>query len=188
MRLLLGYILFSLITTKAACQDSVSKAFLYNFFGRSAKIVYMNKLWESELERMQNALAQDTLYRLGANLNNPNDRLVLTQQEHRYIENELSLQANLFWTSHLFEQGRLLTKATLDSIYNSPTRGRIYFEQQYGSNLYSFSNPIFIRDYSLCIFYSGYSCGSLCGEGKLVIFKKENGNWLPWLELYRWIG
>lgn len=188
MRLLLGYMLACLIITKAPCQDLQSKAFLDHFFGQSAKIVYMNKLWESEIEQMQNALAQDTLYTLGAMMNDPNDRLVLTQQEHHYIKNELSQQANLVWHSHLFEQGKVLTKATVDSIYNDPARGRSYFEQQYGSNLYSFSKPIFLRDYSLCIFYSGYSCGSRCGEGKLVVFKKEHETWLSWLELYRWIS
>lgn len=188
MRLILSCLLISLLSINAYCQDSESEAFLHNFFGDSTKLVYMDKLWEGELKQMSRALAQDTLYTLGGKMNDPKNRLVLTQQERMYIQNELKLQADAVWPGQLFKYGKLLTQATLDSIYKDQVRSKTYFREHDGSRLYSFSKPIFIRDHSVCIFYSGYSCGSRCGEGKLVIFKRENAAWISWLELYRWIS
>lgn len=42
---------------------------------------------------------------------------------------------------------------------------------------WEFSVPIFLRNDTYCLFYSGYHCGALCGGGSLVLYKKENGRW-----------
>ncbi len=40
---------------------------------------------------------------------------------------------------------------------------------------YAISVPLFSIDMQKCIFYYGYSCGGLSGEGVLAIYKKVNG-------------
>ncbi len=189
MRSVWGFILVSLAGINAYGQTPESRAFLHDFFDQSTKIVYMDRLWAGEIKRMEKALAQDTLQALIGNRGvEPNDRLVLTQKERTYIQNQLRLQSEVVWTGHLFEDGKMLTRATVDSIFSDRNRGWTYFNEHYGSRLHSFSNPIFIRDHSLCIFYSGYSCGHRCGEGKLMIFRKKNATWVSWMELYRWVS
>lgn len=179
MKPILFFLLLSLTGINAYSQDPVSKDFLNNFFSKSTKIIYMDKLGEYGIKRMKKALSKDTL----SNWKEPKNRLILNQQELRYIQHELEQQSKVIWSNHLFEHGIRLSEAVIDSIER--TRGWIYFNEHYGSKLYSFSNPIFIRNRSLCIFYSGYTCGTRCGEGKLMILKKQNDTWLSWIELYR---
>jgi hypothetical protein len=49
---------------------------------------------------------------------------------------------------------------------------------------YNILKPIFLRKYSICIFFSRYICGSLCGFGFLAIFKKQGNKWVNWISLY----
>lgn len=188
MKSILGFLLIGFVTINAHSQDRECKAFINNFFDKSAKLVYRDRVGEHVIENMKEALNQDTLYALGARFNQADDRLLLTQQERNYIQHELKLLAQLTWTDELFENGKALTKAVIDSIYNDRTRGWSYFKKHYGSRLYNFSKPIFLRTHSLCVFYSGYSCGPRCGEGQLMLFRKKNGTWEHWMDLYRWVS
>lgn len=187
MRLLLLLLLISVPGLHAYSQDLASKAFLTNFFAKSTRLVYMDKLGDYEIKRMEKALSKDTLYNVfDTDLKEPISRLVLTKEERSHIQHELAQQATLIWPNQLVEHGERLTEAAIDSIER--TRGWLYFNEHYGARLYTFSNPIFIRNRSLCIFYAGYTCGSRCGEGKLMIYKKQNDTWVPWMELYRWVS
>jgi len=187
MNYLLSFLLICLLIPNARGQDQASITFLRDFLGRSSKIVYMNKVEESEIRHMQEAVTPDTLRDVwGVYGFNPNDRLVLTQQERSYIQNEIKLQSDVTWTSQLFENGKVLTQATLDSLYRGSADSWTYFKEHYGSSLYRFSKPIFIRKNSLCLFYYSYICGNRCGAGKLRIFRKAGATWVPWLVAYQW--
>ncbi|WP_080058248.1 hypothetical protein [Spirosoma aerolatum] len=176
MRFVVNLLVMCLMGASVFGQSSEEIAFIQNLFGQSAKLIYTDKLGEYEVKRMEKALSKDTLYDVFVtNLKDPNNRLVLTRPERNYIQQELASQSKVTWSSQLFEHGKRITQASSDSL-------------QAGFRIYSFSNPIFIRNHSLCIFYSGYTCSSRCGEGKLVIFKKQNDTWVAWLELYRWIS
>nr|ARK12911.1 hypothetical protein A6C57_22675 [Fibrella sp. ES10-3-2-2] len=189
MKSVLSVLVLSLLTIKAHCQSQQVMAFLHNFFGQSSEIVYMDKVWPHEIKSMRKTLNQDTLQDMfNTKLAEPDARLVLTLKERSYIQSELDRQAEVTWPSQLFKNGKVLTNSTLNEIYKDPTRGETYFRDHYGLRLYSFSNPIFIRDYSICIFYSGHTCGSRCGEGNLTIFKKKDATWIPWIRLYSWVS
>lgn len=186
MKAILSVLVLSILTLKAHGQSQQTMSFLHDIFRQSSKIVYMDKVWPYEIKHMRKALSQDTLQDMFNR--KPDVRLVLTPQERSYIQRELDQQAEVSWRSQLFKNGKLLTQTTLDSIYRDPARGESYFRGHYGSTRYSFSNPIFIRDCSICIFYSGYICGSRCGKGKLMIYKKKDTTWMPWIELYSWVS
>mgnify|MGYP000128345451 FL=1 len=53
----------------------------------------------------------------------------------------------------------------------------------YNSAYYTVSYPIFFRNNKYCLVEYGYRCGSLCGETKLVIFKKIKGVWREFIYL-----
>jgi len=189
MRFLFLLLLLVFTTTTAHSQNERSKEFLRNFFRDSMKLVYSDKLGEYETERMEKTLAKDTLYDVfDAKRHDSTNYLILTEQEHSYIQSELVVQHLVIWPEHLFDNGVRVTQATLDSLYKDHTRDWRYIDEHYGPRLYRFSNPIFIRNYSLCIFYSGYTCGSRCGEGRLIIYRKKTDTWIPWIELYRWVS
>ncbi|WP_157966086.1 hypothetical protein [Cognataquiflexum aquatile] len=52
-----------------------------------------------------------------------------------------------------------------------------------GSQIFTFSEPIFFRDNSMLLFFQYRYCGSRCAEGKWSIFRKDSGEWVECLVL-----
>jgi hypothetical protein len=102
------------------------------------------------------------------------DTLVLSPDELAFIGQELKNQQH-DWLTSCFPTTRLISKHSADSIYSTS----IY-------RLHSISRPIFLRNNSLCLFYSDYACGPLCGGGSLSFYKKENGKWRHYWGLSLW--
>jgi hypothetical protein len=40
-----------------------------------------------------------------------------------------------------------------------------------------FTPPVFLRNYTLCLFNYAYYCGGVCGEGHTILYKKEGNGW-----------
>ncbi|MVM37062.1 hypothetical protein GO730_04285 [Spirosoma sp. HMF3257] len=110
-------LLISVTGLQAYSQDSASKAFLANFFAKSTRLVYMDKLGDYEIKRMEKALSKDTLFNVfDTDLKEPKSRLVLTKEERSHIQHELAQQATLIWPNQLVENGERLSEAAIDSI------------------------------------------------------------------------
>lgn len=179
-RFILSFLIICFAMMSVHSQDIESKDFINNYFGKSAKLVYAEKVGEYAIESMKDALMQDTLYALDPKRREPNRRLILTQQERSYIQNQLQMQLKEVWTNDLFEKGTMVTTSELGSVYSDRGDG--------WPRLYRFSRPIFIRGQSLCIFYSGYSCGSRCGQWQWMVFEKKDGNWVHWIDIVKWVS
>jgi len=83
------------------------------------------------------------------------------------------------WTQDMVEGARLIPKDTITAIFSTKHRdGWTYFNLHYGRGYHSFGCPLFLRNYTLCLFYSGHHCGWLCGDGQLALYKKEGGRWV----------
>ena len=48
--------------------------------------------------------------------------------------------------------------------------------------------PLLFHNCEYCLFYYDYSCGLLCGQGELIIFRKEETGWKRWKTLVNWIS
>jgi hypothetical protein len=163
-------------------QDAIS--FIKKYFGANAKLVYTDRLNTYYIDGIKSALSKDTLYG-----HDSSEILIVTPQERIHIGQALTKLTSNQWSSSLFKYGRLISQDTVRAIFKDREhRGWQYFKQHYGAELHEFSNPIFIRDNTLCIFYSGYSCGYECGEGELAIFKKQKEDWVLWMKLYVWLS
>lgn len=92
------------------------------------------------------------------------------------------------WTIDLAGPARLITRDTVRTIFKSKTDGWQYFYQHYGHDFFTFSAPIFLRHYTLCLFYSGNFCGRLCGEGSLCLYKKEDNKWVEIRGFDHWVS
>lgn len=170
-------------------QTHHSRTFIQTYFGETAKLVYRDRLDTYQIDCIKSALKRDTLYGVDAIVYDSSMVLILSPQERAYINQALTELAGTQWGGDLFTYGKVVSKDSSDAIFNDPKRrGWSYFNQYYGASLYEFSNPIFIRDNTLCIFYSGYSCAYECGEGSLAIFKQERGHRSLWLKLYTWMS
>lgn len=47
-----------------------------------------------------------------------------------------------------------------------------------GKGYYSLDLPLFSLDKKVAVFYCSYSCGSLCADSGIYVFKKINGKWI----------
>lgn len=185
---------FTLIILCSCClngysqaQDSIS--FIQKHFGVTAKIVYTDKLATYHVNNIKSALSTDTLYGTLGIIYDSSKILILSPQERTHIDQALARLASIQWDSSLFKYGKLISKDAVKAIFKDPKyQGWQYFKQHYGAELHEFSNPIFIRDNALCIFYSGHTCDYECGGGTLAIFKKEKEDWVLWMTLYVWVS
>ncbi len=185
---------FTLIILCSCCFNGYSQtqnsiSFIQKHFGVNTKLVYMDRLDIYHVNNIKGALSKDTLCgTLGITYESPKI-LILSPQERTYIDQALAKLASTRWDSSLFKYGKLISKDEVKAIFTDrKQQGWQYFKQHYGTELHEFSSPIFIRDNTLCVFYSGHSCDYECGEGALAIFKKEKEDWVLWMTLYVWMS
>lgn len=170
-------------------QTQTSISFIQKQFGVNTKLVYMDGLDIYHVNNIKGALSEDTLRGTLGIAYEPSKVLILSPEERMYIDQALAKLANTRWDSSLFKYGKLISKDEVKAIFTDrKDQGWQYFKQHYGTELHEFSSPIFIRDNTLCVFYSGYSCDYECGGGTLAIFKKEKGDWALWMTLYVWVS
>jgi len=92
------------------------------------------------------------------------------------------------WDKSFFPGIKLVSGDTIDSIFQNKSDGWNYFNKHFGGGFSSFSMPIFLRNYTYCIFYSDHSCGWLCGGGQLLLYKMKDGNWVEIGGYCNWIS
>jgi hypothetical protein len=62
---------------------------------------------------------------------------------------------------------------------------KIGFEELDSSRVYTFSLPYFNLKHNLVLIRYNYYCGSLCGEGVVLVLKRKDDGWnIDWLEMY----
>ncbi len=171
-------------------QNIEDSTFIKHYFINVNGIVFRKGLSAHETERIIKALAKDTIVSLYDKQQFHNSILILTQEEKKIINNKLdSLSSNYWYESLRIDSFKALSQDSINVIFEEkPVSGWQFFHKNFGLKLYSFSKPIFFRNNTLCLFYCGYSCDYLCGEGQLSVFRKENGIWISWLILYSWVS
>lgn len=93
------------------------------------------------------------------------------------------------WTLDLASKFKLIKTDTLNIIFNGDLfEGWNYIYKNYGRAIYSFGCPFFLWNYTLCLFYSGSSCGDLCGGGALAMYRKEGDHWFFVRDFGRWVS
>ena len=118
----------------------------------------------------------------------PQNKLILTQKEKKHIDAKLRQLRELTWKDHLLPSARLLSRDTVQYYLKDRARGWQRMYDRGISGYYTFSNPIFLRNETLCIFQYDFSCGNLCGDGTIMIYRKENGKWRPYINLANWVS
>lgn len=116
------------------------------------------------------------------------DSIKLTDEEYNFILQQLDETAKYRWEKEILTNGRPIETDTLKAVFNDNKHGWDYMHKQGIYAIHSFSMPVFIRNDTYCIFYSDSSCGNLCGGGGLNIYIKENGKWVYWGNIMRWVS
>jgi hypothetical protein len=92
------------------------------------------------------------------------------------------------WTKESFGSTKLVSSDTINAIFKDHSKWWTYFNKHIGRSFNTFSVPIFLRNDTYCLFYSDHHCGGLCGEGKLILYKKQNNKWTVLKSYCNWVS
>ena len=108
-----------------------------------------------------------------------NDTATFTSDERQQIQAWAAHPPFKIWTNDLVPGARLIPKDTIRSVFSKEQEnGWGYFYSHFGKDFNRLGCPLFLRNYSWCIFYSGNHCGWLCGSGQLALYRKEGSHWV----------
>ncbi|WP_373515945.1 hypothetical protein [Persicitalea sp.] len=108
------------------------------------------------------------------------DTVTFTEAERDYLKRKQYPKLGR-WKDEHFSKTKIIGRHTLMKIFKlAPPAGWEFFKKHVGTEGYHiFSYPIFLKNYTYCLFYSEYYCeGIFCADGQLDIYKFENGKWI----------
>ena len=92
------------------------------------------------------------------------------------------------WTKDLTGPIEIVPVSVISAIFAGPGDSWELFHARYKGCLLVWGQPIFVHNYSYCLFYSQYSYGWLEGTGSLSLFKKVGNKWVLVKDYGRWIS
>ncbi|SFG93827.1 hypothetical protein [Pedobacter insulae] len=108
------------------------------------------------------------------------DSLSFNNEELAQIANEIEFPKVTSWRTILPSNIRFLeenfVKANSKSIKNRQREIK-FFKKKFGGCYHNFSAPIFLRNYSFCLFYMDKICAGGESKGELQVFEKHDGVW-----------
>lgn len=176
MKRLLIFLLFSLSCFCSYGQnDKLAKQFIRSLFEQK-KIIYTSSVTDETIKEITAALKPDMIYSNIYILGKVSDSIMFSKEEKSYINNQIEILKSNKWTSGLVENSTFIDSAALKKIIIG-VDGWKNFHKHYGTFIYRFSKPIFLRNNTMCIFYFGYFCDGLCGYKNLSIYSKKGDQW-----------
>lgn len=186
MQRFLNSILLLLFSVNGICQIKSANGFdtvvfINQIVKDNRSHIYMYEdIHPNTIVEIQNRIVKGKFVRRLEDQNGKNisDSIVLNKSELKELLHRLNALKNFHWTdqtsSHI-SLGRV-------KLIRVDTEGNLYE----GSIKYQILPPLMFRDDNYCFFYYDYSCGTLCGHGQLVIYKKERKSWKHWWTLLQW--
>lgn len=117
------------------------------------------------------------------------DSIKLSETEIKNIDTEIAEMNRYKWNKELFTDATLVSTDTINKIFGDRRKGGwAYLIAKGISKLYTIAPPIFFRNDTYCLFYYGYGCGDLCGEGEFALYKNEQGKWVKIMSLSSWVS
>ena len=92
------------------------------------------------------------------------------------------------WEKQNFPNLKFVSADTVKSIFEDNGKGWDYFYKHIGREFHTISYPIFLRNFTYCLFYNDNSCGWLCGTGRLTLYKYEKDKWTEVKSYCNWIS
>ncbi len=115
------------------------------------------------------------------------DSSIFSNDELTFIKDK-KYPALTKWTKELFTTIKIISEDTLNSIFKDKSKWWNFFHKNFGQSFNTFSIPIFLRNDTYCLFYSDNHCGGECGDGRLILYKKERNKWTEVKSYCNWIS
>lgn len=182
-----------LFNTAPAQDLKAETEFLTWFFTKERKttdsVLFLNDYDKGTNHQFKNNLKGDTIYdRFTSYPIKESIIYLLSEKERKYVEKELKETKSRNIPTKILPDMKIVKRKTIYAAFTKETDGWEELQKKNLLNFYSFKKPILLKDNTICIFEYTYNCGSLCSRGATNIYKKENGEWIPWKPLYRWIS
>ncbi len=108
------------------------------------------------------------------------DSVSFNDEELAHIVNEIDFPKITSWKRVLpasirFLDGQFVTANS--KVIKSPKREAKFFQKKFGGCYNNFSAPIFLRNYTFCLFYIDRICAGGQSKGELQVFEKRDGIW-----------
>ncbi len=114
------------------------------------------------------------------------DKIIFTLAEKNYVIKELQKLNHQKWPDAIFPKSKVITFNHIDSIQKSINAKKVDPLLRLCYTVYIFSHPIFLRENSICLFYSGKTNFAV-KDGEFRLYKKQGSDWVKFAPLYRWI-
>lgn len=168
------FIIFLLVSNLVFGQlDSTTFQFLNSVIRRKhdlSIIFYTDRVDSGMYSYMMN---KSVIKRIITDIDKRNkDKLYLTSGEIKYLKQRLDSDNSQQWLEDLFINSKRITN---DSV-------RSFLIEDRNRDLYLLSNPIFIRENTIALFYVAHlCCGGIYGPVDLSFYRKEGNKWLKWI-------
>ncbi len=162
-------------------QQSTAEVEFIRWYFKDKNIHYANEI-PFIFSRLTEPVKNDTI--LGGA--SGRELLVLNAQEQSGLEKAMLEMAGGKWVDGLLPGSEIINQTTINSILGDKGHGWSSFQASYGTEYYSISRPMFLKGGTFCIFYYDYTCGAVCAEGELAVFKKVTSVWQKWRVLSKW--
>lgn len=113
------------------------------------------------------------------------DRIRFDSIERNYIIGQLINLNSVSWPDALFPKSKAVHFTKIDSIQKSVNDRKLDPLVRLCHSIYIFSHPIFLRQNSICLFYSG-TTNFATKDGEFWIYRKEGSHWKKYAPIYRW--
>ena len=115
------------------------------------------------------------------------DSAFYTKAEIDFIMKSIKT-SSIKWSNGLLGSVKVTSRDSIDVIFKDKSKGWNCFYKHFGQSYHTFSVPIFLRNDTLCLFYSATHCGYECGDGHFILYKRENGKWVELKTYCNWIS
>ncbi|MEN2487717.1 hypothetical protein AAYQ05_07930 [Flavobacterium sp. B11] len=156
-----------------AQEKSEAENFVIDFFKKEKidKITYTENIPPSHLEYIKDALKATTLQirdtRFAKNIDEMPNSILFTSKEMDYVYKEIEDNNKTGWAKGKLENSEFIASEKSEKYYG----------------IYSFSKPVFLRNNTLCIFYSEGN-----ESGMLATYIKINGEWKYYSGFFAWVN
>jgi hypothetical protein len=113
-------------------------------------------------------------------------KINFTLKERNFITRKLGRLNSKKWNDRLFPNSKVVSAEQIDAIQESAVNRNLAPALRLCYTVYTFSDPIFLRNDTVCLFYSGKTNFAV-KEGELCVFKKRGAQWIKFATIYDWI-
>jgi hypothetical protein len=162
-------------------------------FQPSGQIVYTNKLDNWAVDQMNKGISERKIS--GVDLDSK-QTIKLTKREQKYLFQKIELLRTNIWKDSLFLNSERIELDTVMKYIEDVRKGFLKIDpllcdtlvtlamqkNRINTNVFTFSKPIFIRDNSICLIFTTFTCGKQCGKAELTFYRLwHNREWIKYI-------